>query len=103
MLSSFLGSLRGHAIASLYTYIIGVGQNLYEYYDSNPETISPHIHMEIHIREDYMKWRESIKIATPPHFLYLLVQIEIIINLNIPTSPLFSLRVKHRTTLHTKI
>lgn len=46
--------------------IIGVGQNLYEYYDSNPETISPHIHMEIHIREDYMKWKESIKIATPP-------------------------------------
>lgn len=52
--------------------VISKAQNLYQYpeysesYARSGNPISPHIHMEIHVREDYMSWWESAKVAKPP-------------------------------------
>lgn len=54
---------RGDGIAS--------AQSLDDWYNTNPADpfVSDHIHMEVHIREDHMKWRASAKVSKPPFLI----------------------------------
>lgn len=47
--------------------VIGTAQSL-EAYNVDPNTpyVSDHIHIEVHVMEDYMKWYDTNKVANPP-------------------------------------